>query len=71
MTMNGGISMSKLNKNQVTRELRDALKRRAHRLDLAPDSIYSPAPGAVTARTTTGDLLRLDFECYPAAELSR
>jgi hypothetical protein len=63
--------MSKLDKDQVTRELRDALKCRAHKLDLALDSIYSPGPGSVTARTTTGDLLRLDFDCYTAAELSR
>ena len=62
--------MATLGKDELTRELRDALKACAHRLDLAIDSIHSPAPGAMVARTTRGDLLRLDFEVYTASELS-
>jgi hypothetical protein len=63
--------MRGLDKDEVTRQLRDALKARAHRLDLALDSFYSPTPGTLIARTTRGDLLRLDFECYSASELTR
>lgn len=63
--------MATLGTDEITRELRDALTVRAHRLDLAVESIHSPSPGAMVARTTNGDLLRLDIAVYASEELAR
>jgi hypothetical protein len=63
--------MATLGTDEITRELRDALTARAQRLDLAVDSIHPPSPGAMVARTTNDDLLRLDIAVYASEELSR
>jgi hypothetical protein len=62
--------MATLDEEQISRLLGQALRARAVRLDLDPASITSPT-GAVTARTTDGNLLRLDFRSYAANELAR
>lgn len=56
---------------QIREQLREALIARAERLGLDPGSIRVPSPGALVARQPDGDLLRLDFHVYPAAELGR
>lgn len=60
----------RLDPAEVIEQLREALAARAARLGLDPDSIGSPAPGAITARTRRGELLRLDLCSYRAHELS-
>lgn len=57
-------------KPHATSELRDLLHREARRLSLDPDSIDSPTPHAITAKTRDGYLLRLDVTTYKAAELA-
>jgi hypothetical protein len=56
---------------EIDGELRAALAARAERLGLDPDTIRSPSPGAVTARSHDGTLLRIDYHAYPAQELER
>ena len=56
---------------EIDGELRAALVSRAERLGLDPDTIRSPSPGALTARSYDGTLLRIDFHSYPARELER
>lgn len=55
----------------IDQQLREALRARAERLGLDPDSIASPSPGALVARTPDGTLLRLDVRTYAPAELER
>ena len=55
----------------IASEIRRAIEARAARLGIDPDTIGSPAPRAVTARTHAGDLLRLDVSTYRSADLDR
>jgi hypothetical protein len=50
--------------------LRELLRTQAERLELDPDSVDSPSPNAITARTPDGTLLRLDISRYRPMELS-
>jgi hypothetical protein len=63
--------MSELDLIMVLRELADALRSRARQMEIADDSLRFPAPGVLVARTTHGELLRLDIGCYTSEELSR
>lgn len=55
----------------LVRAIRSALRSRAAQLALDPTSITSPSPAAITGRTETGALVRLDISTYQPAELSR
>jgi hypothetical protein len=56
---------------EIDGQLRAALAARADMLDLDPDTIRSPSPGALIARSHDGTLLRIDYHAYPAHELER
>jgi hypothetical protein len=55
----------------IARELREAIAARAQRLGIDPRTVGSPTPRAVTARSSAGDLLRLDVSTYCSADLDR
>lgn len=55
----------------LDRQLREALTVRATRLGLDPATVASPCPGALTARSADGTLLRLDYHAYAPADLDR
>jgi hypothetical protein len=54
----------------IVAELRDLLRTDATRLGINPESVASPTPHAITAKTNDGSLLRLDVSIYQPAELS-
>lgn len=56
---------------QTVEQLRETLRAAATRLAVDPASITSPTPAAITARTTSGQLLRVDVSSYAPCELSR
>lgn len=58
-------------REHIVQRLREALCVAATRLALDPDSVTSPSPFAITARTTGGRLLRLDVSSYAASERYR
>ena len=56
---------------ETTERLRELIRAAAAQLELKPESISSPTPSAITARTRAGDLVRLDVSNYPSDGLSR
>ncbi len=62
---------TKLNAVELDRQLREALIARARRLGLDPATVASPSPGALTARSADGTLLRLDYHAYAPSDLER
>jgi hypothetical protein len=59
------------NRETTQEVLRAVLAERAARLGISPETIRSPAPGALTARRPDGSLLRLDFRDYQPSEIAR
>ena len=57
--------------DETVRQLAEALRDAAAKLELESSSITSPSPHAITARSTDGRLLRLDVSSYAGCELSR
>lgn len=53
-----------------TTALRDLLRAAAARPEIDPETVNSPTPNAITAKTPDGTLLRLDVSRYPATEVS-
>jgi hypothetical protein len=66
-----GSRPDRLDVGEIDGQLRAALAAHAERLGLDPATIRSPSPGALTARSHDGTLLRIDYHAYPARELER
>ena len=71
MTQGSGDQDAALEADVVTDVIREAIEQRAARLGIDPQSVISPSPRAVCARTRGGDLLRLDVSAYHGADLDR
>lgn len=67
----GASDRTTLDAADLDRQLREALTARATRLGLDPATVATPCPGALTARSADGTLLRLDYHTYAPADLER
>jgi hypothetical protein len=56
---------------QMRSALRGALIARALELGIDPETVWCPSRHALAAWRNDGGLLRLDFNVWPAAELTR
>jgi len=65
------VSAADLDPDKVAAFLRATIRANAARLALDPASVTSTTPGAVTAHTSNGSLLRVDFSTYAESELTR